>query len=78
MVPSYFSGKSGQNMVGQLTRLKLAVKARQLASYGPMSSLEVVALPVGKPEDACSSTPPLPHSLSRAVRASSLAFIPLR
>ena len=55
MVPSYFSGKSGQNMVGQLTRLKLAVKARQLVSYGPMSSSEVVALPVGKPEDACSS-----------------------
>ena len=42
MVPSYFSGRSSQNLVGQLTRLKFVVKARQPAPYGLVSSSEVV------------------------------------
>ena len=47
MVPSYFPSKSGRNLVGQLTRLQSIVKAWQPVPYGPVSSSEVVLLPVG-------------------------------
>ena len=80
MVTSYFSGKSGRNLVGQLTRLQSIVKAWQPAPYGTVSSSEVVLLPVGTPDDACSSVAwrRLSRTLSRAVWASSLALTMLR
>ena len=80
MVPSYFSGRSGRNLVGQLTYLNFVEKARQQALYGPVSSSEVVPLPAGKPDDACSSVAWRRFfcALSRAVWASSLALTSLR
>ena len=79
MVPLYFSGKPGRNLVGQLTRLKFVVKARQPALYGLVSLSEVVPLPVSMPDDACSSMAwrRLSRTLSR-VRASLLALTVLR
>ena len=80
MVPSYFSGKFGQNLVGPLTCLKSVVKAQQPAPYGPVLLSEVVPPPVGTPDVAFSlvTWSRLSRALSRAERASSLALTLLR